>query len=118
MNRVEVTADLTPPQRKYLRNVAEYCRTSPTLLIVYRKMMPFYLFLLSFSGLIVYVCLANEAYTKAWALGGFIAGVLLRDFANIYQRLLLWPAIEAIVDRERLAELTHEPTAGQNGFNS
>jgi len=45
MNRVEVTADLTPPQRKYLRNVAEYCRTSPTLLIVYRKMMPFYLWL-------------------------------------------------------------------------
>ncbi|HEY2910480.1 MAG TPA: hypothetical protein VGI99_09550 [Gemmataceae bacterium] len=113
MSREKGSADLTPLQRKYLRNLAEFCRSPPTFWRLCRKMVPNHLFLIGIFGLFIYVCVAREQFPMAWALGGALGGVLLRDFDLLRQRVHLWPASDAIIDRERLAELTHEPTAAE-----
>ena len=109
MNRVEGPFDLTPLQRKYLRNLLEYCRTPPTLARIYRKVMPSYIPLVFFTAFIAYLCFFTERFETAWLLGGMILGMLARDLGNFRQTVRLWPASEAVMDRAKLAMLTEQP---------
>lgn len=114
---VEGPADLTPLQRKYIRNLWEYCQTPPTLGRIYAKTGRAYFVLIALGALLVYLCLFVGRYDLAWFSGGMIAGILLRDLGTFRRAIHLWPATAVILDREKVAELANEAHAEPNRDN-
>jgi hypothetical protein len=105
MSTVEGPRDLTPLQRKYLQNLWEYCRTPPTLARIYQKAAPGYLLVFAVMSLMIYYWYAIERYEIAWLFGGMLVGMMLSHLSFFRRSIRLWPAIDAVLDRERIAEL-------------
>ena len=101
--------DLTPLQRRYLRNLRDYCESPPTLAVIYAKTWrnTLGLFLLAGIGIGVGILLARPAVS--WLCGAFISGALVRDLGYFRRTVQLWPTTRAILDRERLEELIADP---------
>jgi hypothetical protein len=105
---VEGPADLTPLQRKYIRNLWEYCRTPPTLGRIYAKIAAPYIVLIALMALVAYLCLVIGRYELAWFASGMIVGTIVRDLGMFRRAIQLWPVTAAVLDREKLAVLADE----------
>ena len=101
--------DLTALQRKVLRNYREYCDQTPTLSTLLIKSLPvlslLVIYIVVAGGLMLFVDMGNAALFL-WGMG---AGVLLHQVSVFRVFLRVWPAVAAIVDRQRLDELLDEP---------
>ncbi|MBP3959399.1 hypothetical protein J8F10_29500 [Gemmata sp. G18] len=101
--------DLTPLERRYLQNLWDYCKSSPTLAMIYAKSWRNTCVLLLITGLVIAAGLLWESPFAAWFIGGITTGALLRDLGYFRQTIRLWRATETIIDRQKLDELVADP---------
>ena len=105
---VDGPADLTPLQRKYVRNLWEYCHRPPTLGRLYANNAAPYVVFIAFMVMSIYFCLVIERYEIAWMVGGMSLGILLRNHGAFRVAIQLWPVTAKILDRDKLAVLADE----------
>jgi len=106
---VQEPSDLTPLQRKALREFRDYLDHPLTLAGVCRKSLPAMALLLAYFGgvgVLLAVCDLNDLALLLWGTG---IGVFLQLFSGFRAFLRLWPAVATVIDRERLEELLDEP---------
>lgn len=107
---VEGPADLTPIQRKALRNFRDYCDSPPTLIsLCWKNLFAFVIVVVYFGGLAAVVFAALDEIVFAAFLGGIGFGFLMYQLAAFRNFLRIWPAMEAVIDRDRLDEFIDEP---------
>ena len=102
-------SDLTPQQRKVLQNFYEYCDQPPTLATLLRKSLlaiGFQQTTLVGWGVVLFLL---EQETLALIVWGIAVGVLLQQYVQFRVFLRIWPAVEAVIDRDRLDELVEAP---------
>lgn len=105
---VDGSADLTPLQRKYVRNLWEYCHRPPTLVRLYAKVAAAFIVLIALFSLLIYLFLVIEHYETAWMVGGMLLGILATIHGRIRAAIRLWPVTAAVIDRDKLAALADE----------
>ena len=110
-SRVEGPSDLTPLQRKALRNFHEYCAQPPTMAMLLRKSLLGMGLLQAYLVGLGLLLFFTEMEVGALILWGMAVGVITQQCGSFRAFLRIWPAIEAIIDRDRLDELVAAPRA-------
>ena len=106
---VEGPSDLTPLQRKALRNFHEYCEQPPTMATLLRKSLLAMVLPMAYFVGVGAVFFALEMEALAFIIWGIAVGVLLQQYGQFRAFVRIWPAVEAVIDRDRLAELVEAP---------
>jgi hypothetical protein len=110
MNTVEGPRDLTQLQRKQLSMFREHCENPPTTATLFLTSLRAHvvLVLLLVANCALFIAFDHEAWVMP--LVAFTAGFFVHTWLRWQMYIGLWPALEAVINRDRLEQLLNEHT--------
>ena len=105
--------DLTKVQRRNLELYAHYRSTTPSVWRLFRLNLRRYLVFGALLILLYALGPVGGTDFLAWLASGMLLGLLLRDLATFRRFVHIWPALEAVLDWERVERLLSAPPAGR-----
>jgi hypothetical protein len=104
---------LTKGQRRNLELYANYHSAPPTLWQLVRQNLWRYGAIALLVILLFFLVPAAGAEYLKWIATGLFLGVLLRDISRFRQFVHTWPAMEAVLDWQRLEALLNKPDGAE-----
>jgi len=96
---------LTSLQRMTLGAYREYLDSPPTWVNLFRRAWKRHLTLIGIGAIGVILLMSMDSLEAAIGIGAFTAGAFVGDIGMFRRLLLLWPALEVVLNRDRIDEL-------------